>query len=96
MFDFAQGLCGHFFPQKNGCSFNNRCRILGSIHLSVAPLKSDRLRFLLLFLNAFSCKDRLFESIPRATLEHSKMQTVDNHITHTAAPSAARSPIHSQ
>lgn len=46
-------------------------------------------------LTAFSCKDRLFECIPCATLEHNRIQSVDNHITHSAAPCAALSPIHS-
>lgn len=87
MFDFAQGLCWW-------CNFNNRCFILSPIHLNAAPLKFTRFRFLVVF-NAFYCKDCLFESIPRASLEHSKLQTVDNHITHTAAPCAALSPIHS-
>lgn len=45
-------------------------------------------------LNAFYRKDRLFEYIPRATPECSKMRAVDNHITHTTAPCAGLSPIH--
>lgn len=58
---------------------------------------SSQVRPLLVFvvLNVFYCEDHPFESIPRATLEHSKMQTVDNHIIHTTAPCAALSPIHS-
>lgn len=36
-----------FYPQKNKCNFNNRCCILSSVLLNVAPLKFDHFWFLL-------------------------------------------------
>ena len=67
------------------------------VFLSSFPWCSPRVWLLEVFvvLNAFPCKERLFESIPCAALEHSRMQTVDNHISHPAAPHDVLSPIHS-
>lgn len=88
MFDFAQGLCGHFSEEQwmKLLRFYSRC--IWMLHLT---------RHVVVFvvLNAFSCKCRLFESVPCASHEHSRIQTVDNHITHTAAPCTLLSPIHS-